>query len=37
VAGFFSGDYWFCWIVIGIADLTAVTRYVQYWWPDVPK
>jgi len=37
-AGFFSGwTYWFCWIVIGIADLTAVTAYVQYWWPDVPK
>ncbi len=37
-AGFFSGwTYWFCWIVIGIADLTAVTAYVQFWWPDVPK
>jgi len=37
-AGFFAGwTYWFCWIVIGIADLTAVTSYVQFWWPDVPK
>jgi len=37
-AGFFAGwTYWFCWIVIGVADLTAVTAYVQYWWPDVPK
>ena len=37
-AGFFSGwTYWFCWIVIGMADLTAVTAYVQFWWADVPK
>ena len=37
-AGFFAGwTYWFCWIVIGIADLTAVTAYVSYWFPDLPK
>lgn len=37
-AGFFSGwTYWCCWIVIGIADLTAVTSYVHFWWPDLPK
>ena len=37
-AGFFSGwTYWACWIVIGIADLTAVTSYARYWWPDLPK
>jgi D-serine/D-alanine/glycine transporter len=37
-AGFFSGwTYWFCWVVIGIADLTAVTAYALYWWPDLPK
>lgn len=37
-AGFFSGwTYWFCWIVTGMADLIAVTSYVQFWWPGVPK
>ncbi|WP_084635286.1 D-serine/D-alanine/glycine transporter [Propionicicella superfundia] len=37
-AGFFAGwTYWFCWIVIGVADLTAVTAYVRFWWPDLPK
>lgn len=37
-AGFFSGwTYWFCWIVIGMADLTAVTAYVMFWFPDIPK
>ncbi len=37
-AGFFAGwTYWFCWVVIGIADLTAVTAYVGYWFPDLPK
>ena len=37
-AGFFAGwTYWFCWIVIGVADLTAVTAYVAYWFPDLPK
>lgn len=37
-AGFFAGwTYWFCWIVIGVADLTAVTAYVSYWFRDLPK
>lgn len=37
-AGFFAGwTYWFCWIVIGVADLTAVTAYVSYWFPDLPR
>ena len=37
-AGFFAGwTYWFCWIVIGVADLTAVTAYAAYWFPDLPK
>ncbi|MDR2931217.1 MAG: amino acid permease [Propionibacteriaceae bacterium] len=37
-AGFFSGwTYWLCWIVIGLADMTAVTNYVLWWFPDCPK
>ncbi len=35
-AGFFVGwSYWFCWVVIGIADIVAITGYVQFWWPDI--
>lgn len=36
-AGFFVGwSYWFCWVVIGIADIVAITGYVQFWWEEVP-
>ncbi|WP_084634681.1 amino acid permease [Propionicicella superfundia] len=36
-AGFFSGwTYWFCWIVIGMSDLIAVTSYVTWWFPNCP-
>ena len=30
-------DYWFCWISIAMADLTAVGLYTQYWLPSVPQ
>ena len=29
--------YWFCWISLAMADLTAVGMYVQYWLPSVPQ
>lgn len=29
--------YWFCWICICMADLTAVGLYVQYWLPNVAQ
>lgn len=36
-AGFFTGwTYWFCWVVTGIADIVAITAYLQFWWPDFP-
>jgi D-serine/D-alanine/glycine transporter len=36
-AGFFTGwTYWFCWIVTGVADVVAISGYVQYWWRDLP-
>lgn len=36
-AGFFVGwSYWFCWIVTAIAELVAITGYMQFWWPSVP-
>lgn len=37
-AGFITGwTYWFCWIATGIAEITAVGVYVQYWLPGVPQ
>ena len=37
-AGFFVGwSYWFFWVVTGIADVIAITGYVQYWLPGLPK
>ncbi|WP_431813522.1 amino acid permease [Kocuria sp. cx-455] len=36
-AGFFVGwSYWFCWVVTAVAELVAITAYVQFWWADVP-
>ncbi|MBN7772244.1 amino acid permease [Clostridium aminobutyricum] len=29
--------YWFCWICICMADLTAVGLYVQYWLPNIAQ
>ncbi len=36
-AGFLSG--WNCWvlyILVGMSELTAVGKYIHYWWPEVP-
>lgn len=36
-AGFVSGwNYWVVYVLVGMAELTAVGIYVQYWWPDFP-
>ncbi|WP_068505080.1 amino acid permease [Paenibacillus kribbensis] len=38
MAAFITGwTYWFCWISIAMADLTAVGLYTQYWFPQVPQ
>ncbi|ANK60522.1 amino acid permease [Loigolactobacillus backii] len=29
--------YWFCWISLAMADLTATGIYVKYWFPNVPQ
>ncbi|MBB5609308.1 MULTISPECIES: amino acid permease [unclassified Janthinobacterium] len=35
--GFLSGwNYWVLYVLVSMAELTAVGIYVQYWWPDVP-
>lgn len=37
-AAFVTGwTYWFCWITIAMADLTATGTYVRYWAPNVPQ
>jgi len=36
-AGFLSGwNYWILYVLVGMAELTAVGKYIQFWWPDVP-
>lgn len=36
-AGFLSGwNYWVLYVLVGMAELTAVGKYVQYWYPEVP-
>ncbi|MBV4442584.1 amino acid permease [Clostridium tyrobutyricum] len=37
-AAFITGwTYWFCWISLAMADLTASGLYMQYWFPGVPQ
>lgn len=36
-AGFLSGwNYWVLYVLVSMAELTAVGIYVQYWWPEIP-
>lgn len=38
MAGFISGwNYWFCYIAVSMAEITAVGIYVNYWFPDIPQ
>lgn len=38
MAAFITGwTYWFCWVSIAMADLTAIGLYTQYWFPSVPQ
>lgn len=35
-AAFVTGwTYWFCWISVAMADITAVGIYVKYWFPNI--
>ncbi|HEX8404557.1 MAG TPA: amino acid permease, partial [Duganella sp.] len=37
MAGFMSGwNYWVLYVLVSMAELSAVGIYVQYWWPAVP-
>jgi aromatic amino acid transport protein AroP len=36
--GFLSGwNYWVLYVLVGMAELTAVGVYIQFWWPGVPS
>lgn len=36
-AGFMSGwNYWVLYVLVSMAELSAVGIYVQYWWPEIP-
>lgn len=36
-AGYASGwNYWILYILVSMAELTAIGKYVQFWWPDIP-
>lgn len=36
-AGFMSGwNYWVLYVLVSMAELSAVGIYIQYWFPDVP-
>ena len=35
-AGFFMGwSYWFSWVVIGVADIIAISGYIFFWFPEI--
>ena len=37
-AGFVTGwSYWFMWVVTGMAQITAVSVYVHYFFPGIPQ
>lgn len=37
-AGFATGwSYWFMWVVVGMAEITAVAVYIHYWFPTIPQ
>ena len=37
-AAFITGwTYWFCWISLAMADVTATGLYIQYWFPNIAR
>lgn len=36
-AGYASGwNYWVLYLLVSMAELTAIGHYVQFWWPEIP-
>ena len=35
--GFIAGwNYWILYILVAMTELTAVAKYINYWWPHIP-
>ncbi|AXU43535.1 MULTISPECIES: amino acid permease [Acinetobacter] len=35
--GFISGwNYWILYVLVGMAELSAIGVFVNFWWPDIP-
>ena len=34
--GPFAGYAWVLYLLVSMAELTAIGHYVQFWWPDIP-
>lgn len=38
LAGFVTAwSYWFLWVTVGMAEVTAIGIYFGYWFPDIPQ
>ncbi|WP_068614731.1 amino acid permease [Paenibacillus tuaregi] len=38
LAGYLTAwSYWFLWVTVGMAEVTAIGIYVGYWFPDIPQ
>lgn len=36
--GFLTGwNYWMLYILVAMTELTAVGKYINYWWPQIPS
>lgn len=36
--GFLTGwNYWILYILVAMSELTAVAKYINYWWPHIPQ
>ncbi|KAA8732681.1 amino acid permease [Acinetobacter qingfengensis] len=35
--GFLTGwNYWILYVLVAMSELTAIGKYINYWWPDIP-
>lgn len=38
LAGYLTGwSYWLMWVIVCMAETTAVGIYINFWWPSVPQ
>ncbi|MFB6363461.1 amino acid permease [Paenibacillus elgii] len=38
LAGYLTAwSYWFLWLTVGMAEVTAIGIYIGYWFPDIPQ